>query len=158
MFGAPLILHRDHRAGFHVLILILHRHNGVWLHVLMLILHQVADVLTQDELLVDSLEMSGATVSERKWPQADWKLVRLVSCVGLPVSLQKPFLWEGHVANLTRIGFVQFVFWVQDFPIFLQGNVYKFGLAWNFSRNIKKSSRTFVRLAGQSCKMYDDLL
>ena len=45
---------------------ILHRHNGVWLHVLMLIHHQVADVLTQDELLVDSLEMSGATVSERK--------------------------------------------------------------------------------------------
>ena len=68
MFGAHLIFHRD---GFHVLILVLHRHNRVGLHVLMLILHQVADVLPQDELLVDSLEMSGATVSEKKLPQED---------------------------------------------------------------------------------------
>ena len=56
MFRTPLILHRDHGAGLHVLILIL---------------HQVAHVLTQDELLVDSLEMPGAAVSERKRPQAD---------------------------------------------------------------------------------------
>ena len=69
-------------------VIVLDSHHVVGLKVRVCDINKVAKVVLGqvDQVLVDGLNVPGTRVSEREGPRTDGALVRLCSCVGLPVT------------------------------------------------------------------------